>query len=120
MGPQASHLSFLIRSRRPQGGQDWAFKGRNWGREESRRRPHLPGSQAVVAEKVPARLDPHVFVPLGADLAKFECGVHGLVELQLLLGDRVGLNGWGREAWRKVPNICAGLNSVPSPRLSRG
>lgn len=74
----------------------------------------------MAAEKVPTRLNPHVLVPLGADLAQLEGGVHGLVELQLLLGGKwVGV-GWGGVGGRKVPGICASLKTEPSPRLRWG
>lgn len=63
--------------------------GEGWGdggRAEGKWQPHLPGSQAAAAEKMPTGLDPHVLVPLCADLAQLERGVHGLVEQQLFLG----------------------------------
>lgn len=68
---------------------------------------HLPRSQAAAAEQVPAGLDPHVLVPLGADLAELKGGVHGPVQLQLLLP------GEERDRWvrprgtgRKSPPMC--------------
>ena len=61
-------------------GGDWA--GRQGGRT------HLPGSQAAATEQVSTWLDLHVLVPLGTDLAELKRGVHGPVQLQLLLGGR--------------------------------
>lgn len=73
---------------RPLGDLDGAFRGGR-GRKNDKWQPYLPGSQAVAAEKVPTRLDPHVLVPLSTDLAQLKCGVHGFIELQLLLGGKL-------------------------------
>lgn len=54
---------------------------------------HLPGSQAAAAEQVPAWLNLHVLVSLGTDRAELVCGVHGPVQLQLLLAGERGSRG---------------------------
>lgn len=54
-------------------------------------RTHLPGSQAAATEQVPARLHLHVLVALGTDLAELKRGVHGPVQLQLLLAGKMGM-----------------------------
>lgn len=57
---------------------------------------HLPGGQAATTKQVPARLDLHILVALGADLTELERGVHGPVQPQLLLaGTEVGRMGTG-------------------------
>lgn len=54
-------------------------------------RTHLPGSQAAATEQMPTRLNLYILIALCTDLAELECGVHGPVQLQLLLaGEKVG------------------------------
>lgn len=64
-------------------GGEWA--GRQGGQT------HLPGGQTAATEQVPTGLDFHILVALRADLTELERGVHGPVELQLLLaGEKTG------------------------------
>jgi len=63
---------------------------------------YLPGREAGRAEQVTARLDAHVLVVFGADLAQLEGGAHFAVELVLLLRHLDVILGRGRHRVAQV------------------